>query len=111
MSFHAFVKGDVDSSYKVEPLKEMIEILCNELKTRHIQRVQKGECGLELGFVFNDLLMNYERIAGHCSNLAVALIELNVSVFDTHEYVNSLREIKDDRYRNYLNQYQEKYSL
>jgi phosphate:Na+ symporter len=111
MSFHAFVKGDVDSSYKVEPLKEMIEILCNELKTRHIQRVQKGECGLELGFVFNDLLMNYERVAGHCSNLAVALIELNVSVFDTHEYVNSLREIKDDRYRNYLNQYQEKYSL
>ncbi len=110
-SFHAFVEGDIDMAYKVEPLKELICILCDEMKLRHIKRVQKGECGLEIGFVFNDLLMNYERVAGHCSNIAVAMIELETSAFETHEYVNTLREIKDESYNRYLKEYEAKYSL
>ncbi len=110
-SFHAFVEGDMDMAYKVEPLKELICILCDEMKLRHIKRVQKGECGLEIGFVFNDLLMNYERVAGHCSNIAVAMIELETSAFETHEYVNTLREIKDESYNRYLKEYESKYSL
>lgn len=110
-AFHAFVEGDIDMAYKVEPLKELICILCDEMKLRHIKRVQKGECGLEIGFVFNDLLMNYERVAGHCSNIAVAMIELETSAFETHEYVNTLREIKDESYNRYLKEYESKYSL
>lgn len=111
ISFHSFVEGSIENAYRVEPLKEIIGILCDEVKMRHVRRLQKGECGLEIGFVFNDLLMNYERIAGHCSNLAVAMIELESAAFDTHEYVNSLREIKDQGYQNYLKEYQDKYVL
>lgn len=111
ISFHSFVEGSIKNAYRVEPLKEIIGILCDEVKMRHVRRLQRGECGLEIGFVFNDLLMNYERIAGHCSNLAVAMIELESAAFDTHEYVNSLREIKDQGYQNYLKEYQDKYVL
>ena len=110
-SFHAFVMENIDNCYKVEPLKEIIGMLCDEMKLRHIRRVQKGECGLELGFRYNDLLMNYERIAGHCSNIAVAMIELDSAVFDTHEYIKSVRKVRNETYRRYLTEYQEKYAM
>ena len=110
-SFHAFVMEDVKDCYRIEPLKEHIGMLCDELKLRHIQRVQKGECGLEIGFMFNDLLMNCERIAGHCSNIAVAMIELEASEFDTHEYVQSVRKVRNGSFVEYLKEYQDKYAL
>ena len=110
-SFHAFVNESVEDCYKVEPLREVVSLLCDELKMRHINRVQKGECGLEVGFVFNDLVMNYERIAGHCSNIALAMIELESSSFDTHEYTNSLHNVKSESYSKYLSEYEEKYNL
>ncbi len=110
-SFHAFVMEDVKDCYCIEPLKEHIGMLSDELKLRHVQRVQKGECGLELGFMFNDLLMNCERIAGHCSNIAVAMIELEASEFDTHEYVRSVRKVRNGSYAEYLKEYQDKYAL
>lgn len=110
-SFHAFVEGSVENAYRIEPLKEIVGSLCDDFKLRHIKRVQKGECGLELGFIFNDLLMNYERVAGHCSNISLAMIELETSTFDTHEYANSLREVKSTAYRKYLAEYQEKYAI
>lgn len=111
ISFHAFVQGSVENCYRVEPLKEIISMLSDNLKLNHIKRVQKGECGLELGFMFNDLLNNCERVAGHCSNIAVAMIELDSAVFDTHEYVNSLKEVKDEAYDRYFKEYEEKYIL
>ena len=87
----AFISDDVESAKKVEPLEEVIDNLCDEIKLRHIKRVQSGNCTLDNGFVFNDLLTNYERIADHCSNIAVAMIELNRDLFDTHEYLNKLK--------------------
>ena len=110
-SFHAFVMEEVKECYRIEPLKEHIGMLCDELKLRHIQRVQKGECGLAIGFMFNDLLMNCERIAGHCSNIAVAMIELEASEFDTHEYVQSVRKVRNGSFAEYLKEYQDKYAL
>lgn len=111
LSFHAFVMESLEKCYKVEPLKQTIGMLCDELKLNHIKRVQKGECDLGNGFVFNELLMNYERIAGHCSNIAVAMIELESAAFDTHEYVNSLRKVRNTQFADYLSEYQEKYSI
>lgn len=87
----AFISDDVAGAAKVEPLEEVIDNLCDEIKLRHIKRVQSGNCTLDNGFVFNDLLTNYERIADHCSNIAVAMIELNHDLFDTHEYLNKLK--------------------
>lgn len=110
-SFHAFVENNIDNAYRIEPLKEVIGLLCDEMKLRHIKRVQKGECGLEIGFIFNDILMNYERIAGHCSNIAIAMIELASATFDTHEYENTVRGVRGTVYTTYFNEYENKYSV
>ena len=95
----------------MEPLEEMIDMLCDELKLHHVNRVQRGECTLDQGFVFNDLITDLERVADHCSNIAVAMIELETGAFDTHEYLNSLREVQSDSFNKYFEVYKEKYDL
>ena len=81
----AFVENDPQRAARVEPLEEIIDGLCDEMKSHHVDRLQSGSCTLNQGFVFNDLLTNYERVADHCSNIAVAIIELESDSFDTHE--------------------------
>ena len=109
----AFEKEDVSMAYRVEPLEEMIDLLCDEMKMRHISRIQRGTCTLNHGFVFNDLLTNYERVADHCSNVAVAMIELDqaIATFDTHEYLSNLKKIKDSTFNQYFEEYRKKYQL
>ena len=79
----AFVENDPQRASRVEPLEEIIDGLCDEMKSHHVDRLQSGSCTLNQGFVFNDLLTNYERVADHCSNIAVAIIELESDSFDT----------------------------
>ena len=107
----AFTKNDMELAQRVEPLEDVIDSLCDELKLHHIDRLQKGICTLNQGFVFNDLITNYERIADHCSNIAVAMIELSSDAFDTHEYINSLMAMKDDAFRQHRSEYQKKYAV
>ena len=76
-----------------------------------MNRVQAGECTLDQGFVFNDLLTNLERVADHCSNIAVAMIELEIGTFDTHEYLSSLRDVHTDSFNRYFEHYKNKYDL
>lgn len=76
----AFEQNKVEYAYKTEPLEELVDIYCDEMKMNHVKRVQKGECTLHQGFIFNDLLTDFERIADHCSNVAVAIIELELNV-------------------------------
>ena len=102
---------DQEIAYRVEPLRELIGILCDELKLRHIKRLQHGKCELKQGFAFNDLLANLERIGAHCSNVAVAMIELGYSEFDIHGYVKSVRERKNSDYAVYFEEYEEKYDI
>ena len=85
LTINSFVDEDLVNAAKVEPLRELIGILCNDLKMRHIKRLRNGQCDLNTGFAFNDLLTNYDRIAAHCSNIAVAILELDSSNFDMHE--------------------------
>jgi len=94
ISFDAFTNDDIDLAYHVEPLGQLIDVLCDEVKLHHINRVQSGACTLNLGFVFNDLLTNYERVSDHCSNIAVAMIELQSDSFDTHEYLSSVKSLR-----------------
>ena len=91
----AFEQNKVEYAYKTEPLEELVDIYCDEMKMNHVKRVQKGECTLHQGFIFNDLLTDFERIADHCSNVAVAIIELELNVFDTHEYLIISRKIME----------------
>ena len=110
-AIRSFVNNDLQLAARVEPLEELIDNLCDEMKLHHVDRLQKGLCTLGQGFVFNDLLTNYERVADHCSNIAVALIELESDSFDTHEYLNSLKELKSDMYERYYEEYSRIYQL
>ena len=104
----AFQKHDCYAAGKIEPLEEVVDGLVREVKTRHIARLQAGTCTIEYGFVLDDLLTTYERIADHCSNIAVAMIEVAEDRFDTHEYLNRLRAGGgkfEQRYERYRGQY------
>ena len=107
----AFVSGDLEGASRVEPLEEIIDGLCDEMKSHHVDRLQSGSCTLNQGFVFNDLLTNYERVADHCSNIAVAIIELESDSFDTHEYLNSVRAMKSSSFARYYEEYKQEYHL
>ena len=111
LTVDAFCEDDLEMAAKIEPLRELIGILCNDLKNRHVTRLREGKCEFRQGFAFNDLLTNLERIAAHCSNIAVAMIELEAADFDTHEYLKSVRELKNDTYMAYFDEYERKYDI
>ena len=111
LSFGAFIDEDLKRARMVEPLEEQIDVLCDEMKLRHVDRLQQGTCSLSQGFVFNDLLTNFERVADHCSNLAIALIELASDAFDTHDYVINLKELHSQQFDQLVEQYAEKYKI
>ena len=110
-AIRAFIMEDLELAKRVEPLEELIDALCDEMKLHHVDRLQKGTCTLTQGFVFNDLLTNYERVADHCSNIAVAMIELEADSFDTHEYLNSVKAMKSAAYERYYEEYRQRFSL
>lgn len=83
---------------RAEPLEEVVDELVRELKNRHIARLQTGACTIELGFVLQDILTNYERVADHCSNIAVAVLELTHGSFETHAYLNRVRDERDSAF-------------
>ena len=111
LTVESFVSGDLHQAARVEPLEEIIDGLCDELKLHHVERLKTGDCTLNQGFVFNDLLTNYERVADHCSNIAVAMIELKSDSFDTHEYLKSVREMRDASFSRHYEEYRQKYAL
>ena len=111
IAFDSFIGNDLEHAYRVEPLEELIDNLCDEMKLHHVERLQSGVCTLNQGFIFNDLMTNYERVADHCSNIAVAMIELAGGSFDTHEYLSSLRELRSHRFDHYFREYSTRYHL
>ena len=111
LSMSAFANDDLERAYTVEPLEERIDELCDEMKLHHISRLKSGVCTLNQGFPFNDLITNFERVADHCSNIAVAMIELKRDDFDTHGYIINLKELHAHRFDEYYERYAEKYQL
>ncbi|MBQ1711600.1 MAG: Na/Pi cotransporter family protein [Firmicutes bacterium] len=111
LAINAFINGDTSAALKVDPLEEVVDFLCDELKKHHIDRVSRQECTLENGFVFNDLLTDYERIADHCDNIAMDVIESGSSEISAHEYHKRVEYRKDDAFRTSFREYQKKYSV
>ena len=109
----AFRKGDLHLASKVEPLEQVVDELVRAIKARHIARLQAGSCSIEYGFVLDDLLTNYERVCDHCSNVAVAQIEVAQDSFDTHAYLNDLRSgnaaKESEVFQRRLDRYRERY--
>ena len=91
LSISAFLDHDLDAAYKVEPLEEVIDNLKEQMRTRHILRLQQGSCSIETGFVWSDLLTSLERVSDHCSNLAGCVIDLNNHNMNTHEAIRSAK--------------------
>jgi phosphate:Na+ symporter len=111
LTVKTFTEYDVDSALMVEPLRELINVLCNELKSRHISRLKNGKCELKQGFAFNNLLTDFERIGAHCSNVAIAILESEADDFDTHEYQKGIREMNNEMYTELFEAYEQKYDI
>lgn len=111
LTVRSFSDDDIYMALRVEPLRELINVLCNELKSRHITRLKNGKCEMKQGFAFNNILTDFERIGAHCSNVALALLELEAEDFDTHEYQKSIRETNNELYTSFYEDYEERYSI
>ena len=105
----AFVKEDIQMALKVEPMEEVIDSLNIEVKKRHINRLRKGVCTIELGFVFSDITTNFERISDHCSNVAVSIVQTkNDAAFESHIYLDQLKaenEVFKEKFEKYKDRY------
>ncbi len=111
LTIDAFVNEDYNQALKVDPLEEVIDDLCDEIKARHIDRVSKQVCSLENGFVFNDLLTDYERISDHCSSIAIDILESESAEFKSHEFHKALDFRQNRLYNEYFDSFTEKYAL
>lgn len=111
MSLKAFLTSDVALAKEVEPLEDVIDGIRTELKNRHVERLKDGICTIELGFILQDLLTNYERVSDHCSNIAVCLIQIKENSLDTHEYINELKKLEKSEFMDEFNDYRSKYAL
>ena len=111
LTINAFVNEDLEVAKKIEPLEQVVDKLKYKLKNMHISRLQQGECTIETGFVFSDLLTNYARVADHCSNIAVCLIQVADDSFDTHEYLNNMKSHGDDKFNEMYRDFKKKYNV
>ena len=108
LAYAAYLENDMEAAHKAEPLKQIIDALKNQLRTSHIRRMQKGDCTIELGFVWSDLLTNIGRVADHCSNIAGCIVEMAQDKLDLHDYTKGLK--KDSvEYAEVYKSYSEKY--
>lgn len=111
LSYAAFTENDYEKAKLVEPLEQVVDDLQDVLKSRHIKRLQKGECTVELGFVLSDLLRNFERISDHCSNIAGIVLEMNRSHdMAIHKYLKKVRKGENDYVARY-EEFSEKYKI
>lgn len=111
ISFDAFKSNNKNEADKVEPLEELIDTLAVELKARHIRRLREGKCTIELGFAHSDILNNLERVADHCSNIAVDVIQSDQLEFDAHEYLDRIKNKDNQQFAKDYKAYKDKYRL
>lgn len=107
----SFNEEDLKLAAQVEPLEEVIDELSMDMKQRHIKRLRKGKCTIELGFVLADISTNFERVSDHCSNIAVCLLEVSEDEFDTHAYMDELKQEDNIDFKGKVMAYRERYRL
>lgn len=105
----AFANNDIDVAAKVEPIEQVIDVMKSTFKERHVARLQEGRCTIELGFVFNDLITNYERVSDHCSNIAVSTIQRNMAKQDAHKYLRNIKKDENSTYSVLYKDFEKKY--
>ena len=111
LTTRAFQENDLVLAARIEPLEELIDRLCEESKRRHVERLQQGRCTIRQGFVFNDLLTGMERVGDHCSNIAVAMLELEEDAFDPHAALRRRRREDSQEFQAAYEDYAARFSL
>ena len=111
MTMTAFCEEDLSLATRVEPLEEVVDELCDQMKLNHVERLQQGICTIQQGFVFNDIVTNCERVSDHCSNIAVAMIELSRDDFRTHTYVHALQEKETPEFLEAYEEYARRFAI
>lgn len=110
-TINVFCEDDLDGAKLIEPLEEVIDTLTKKIKKRHVKRLQKGKCTIEMGLILEDVLTSLERISDHCSNIAVELLAINENVYDTHEYYEEMSEAEQALFTQNYKRLKERYSL
>ena len=111
LAIEALVNNDLSLAKKVEPLEQIVDKLNYKIKKNHISRLRQGNCTIELGFVLTDILNNYERVADHCSNIAVCMLEIGHNSFEIHEYLSNVKENGTNEFYEYYDMYKKRYTL
>ena len=96
---------------QVEPLEDAIDELQVEIKKRHVKRLRKGKCTVEMGFILSDIVTSYERVSDHCSNIALSLFQVQDEDFEAHDYIDKLKHSGDATFEDYFSMYKNKYML
>lgn len=110
ITHRAYSENDLTMAQQVEPLEQVIDSLISRIRSNHVRRLRQGECSIEMGFVLADMLTNFERVSDHCSNVAVAVIEVEHNAFDTHHYLQDIKRTSEEFQTAYA-AYKEKYAL
>ena len=106
ISFDSFLRNDAESAYRVEPLEQVIDLICRRMREKHAQRLQKGKCTISNGYVFNDLVGEFERVSDHCSNIAIVIAELTDNALDVH----AMSELLQQEHQHHFNEYFDAYA-
>ncbi len=107
----AYEGGDIQTAHMIEPLEDVIDALRLELKNRHILRLKEGVCTPELGYIYMDMLSHFERIADHCSNIALCLIQLREDKYGVHEYISTVKHTGGNEYHTLYKGFSSEYGL
>ena len=107
----AFINTDIPLARSVEPLEEVIDGLNKTVKKHHMKRLRKGKCTIGLGLVLSDLAMNYERVADHCSNIAVYMMQLNDTGLEEHSFTEQMDEKESAEFTKLENEFEQKYEI
>ena len=107
----SFIHDNIETASLVEPLEQVIDALRAQIQARHIVRVQKGDCTVELGFILSDLLNNYERVSDHCSNIAVYTVQLQFKKLDAHKYLRAIKTGDNAEFVSHFAEYEKKFVL
>ena len=111
LAINSFMSDNPEQASHVEPLEQVVDKLQNQLKALHIARLQNSECTIELGFIFTDLLSNFERVSDHCSNIAVYTMQLPTDMLDAHKYLNSIKSSDNSSFMEDYEMYKAKYKI
>ena len=109
LAMDSFMNGDTETAYRVEPLEQVIDAMCRKMREKHTARLQKGKCTIGNGYVFNDLISEFERVSDHCSNIAIVQVELEDNALDVHEMSDNLKQEHTHQFDRYFEEYADRY--